>query len=190
MAKDNKKNDWFPQGYEVPVSVGNYMKLEEGENKLRILSSAIVGWEYWEDTKDGRRPIRAPKLEDLPKNIQSISEGKDRPKHFWAFVVYNRGYNRIQILEVTQKQIMNGIENFVKGEWGNPKEYDLVITRKKTGSEARDVDYSVNTSVAGKKALEKEIADEYAQMNIDLQKLYSGENPFGEKEVTMADFGE
>ena len=52
-------NDFLPDGYETPVIPSNYMELEERKNAFRILSSAIVGYEWWVDAEEGsRKPIR------------------------------------------------------------------------------------------------------------------------------------
>jgi hypothetical protein len=57
-------DEFLPTNYEVPVSDGNYMKLKIGENRFRVLSSAIVGYEYW--TKDNK-PVRSRTLwEEVP----------------------------------------------------------------------------------------------------------------------------
>ena len=47
---------FLPENYKSPE--GNYMKLQDGENTFRVLSSAIVGWEYW--NRDNK-PVRSEK---------------------------------------------------------------------------------------------------------------------------------
>ena len=34
----------MPEGYEKPKTGGGYMKLQQGENRIRIFSRPIVGW--------------------------------------------------------------------------------------------------------------------------------------------------
>ena len=46
---DNVNNGFLPSGYK---EVSNYMKFVDGENRFRILSPAIVGWEYWNEDVD------------------------------------------------------------------------------------------------------------------------------------------
>ena len=42
----------------APKSAGSsYLKLEAGENKLRIVSQIIDGWEAWSDTPEGGRKV-------------------------------------------------------------------------------------------------------------------------------------
>jgi hypothetical protein len=41
-------NSFLPDNYERPAaSGGNYAKLEDGQNRFRFLSPAVVGWLYW-----------------------------------------------------------------------------------------------------------------------------------------------
>jgi hypothetical protein len=58
MSKAVDITDFLPEGEKEPV-VSNYMKLEQGLNRFRVLSSSITGQEYWETLPDGKRkPIR------------------------------------------------------------------------------------------------------------------------------------
>ena len=81
---------FLPPDYKAPTS-SNYMKLEEGENQFRVLSSAIVGWEWWVIENQKPTPKRAKEMpQTLPQNIKVGEDGQpQKPKHFWAFVVYN-----------------------------------------------------------------------------------------------------
>jgi hypothetical protein len=124
------KNDFFPEGYKEPT--GNYMKLQQGENVFRVLSSAITGYEYWNlDNK----PIRSKtQWTSTPSDIKRKDDGKPSAvKHFWAFVVWNYAAKKVQILELTQKGIMSSMKAYIGNKaWGDPKGYDLTVT--KTGS--------------------------------------------------------
>ena len=85
---------FFPQeDYKMPET-SNYLKLTEGEHTFRIISSAIVGWEYFTTEK---KPVRSKTpFEDTP----GIKYG-DQPKHFWAFLIWNRDAKKIQIMQIT-----------------------------------------------------------------------------------------
>ena len=160
-------NDFFPESdYKIPET-SNYMKFAEGENPFRVLSSAIIGYEYFTNEN---KPIRSKDPFDSTPDIKKGGE----VKHFWAFVVYNYNAKRIQILELTQKGIMKTIQAYVKNpKWGNPKEYDFIVTR--TGS-GLDTEYAV--SVNPKSELDEVVAETYAKSSINLEKLYTGEDPF------------
>ena len=168
---------FLPQGYETPEVQSNYMKFEDGETQFRVLSAAVVGFEYWTEEGGKRTPNRVRTQDELPKEVQRATDRQKQAKHFWAFVVLNRKSNDIQILEVVQKQLMKGIEGLVMSKsWGDPTAYDLVVTRIKTGPEARDVEYSVRPEP--KEKLDEGVAQLYESMGIDLEKLFTGEDPF------------
>ena len=170
-------NTFLPNDYEVPVKSGNYMRFQEGENRFRILSSPIIGWEAWEEKGDGtRKPIRRPM--DKPFNIEDI-EKPEEVKHFWAMPVYNYQEERVQILEITQKGLQKSIRALAKDEdWGSPTEYDLVVTRE--GKEL-DTKYTLNPKPA--KKIDSGILKLYEDMRIDLTALYRGEDPFVQPEI-------
>ena len=172
---------FLEKGYKMPKQKSNYLKLEEGNHTFRVLSSAIVGWEAWIDTEDGgRKPLRAKSQDDLP---EVAFEQREIPKHFWAFVIYNREEEQIQILEITQRSIMMKMEALVRNEkWGDPKEYDICITR--TGKTMQDTNYS--TMPEPKEKLDPAILKLYKDMDIKLDKLYSGGDPFSGDE-SLAD---
>lgn len=164
-------NDFLPKGYEAPVAGGAYMKFQEGDNVFRILSSAIVGYEYW--TNDNK-PVRSKvPFEETPNCKQK--DGKNvKPKHFWAFVVYNYTTKNIELLQITQAGIQGDITNLINDEdWGTPKNYDIKVNRTGSGIET---EYTL--SPKPKKELDPEIAAKYAEMDIKLENIYTGENPF------------
>ena len=85
--------NFIPTGTKIP-STSNYLKLKEGENTLRALSPAIIGWEYFNADK---KPVRS-KTEPvgMPEDI-GYKDGKPNSiKYFWAFVVWNYQEERVQ----------------------------------------------------------------------------------------------
>ena len=90
----------------------------------------------------------------------------------------------MQILEITQASIRKGITALVNNKkWGDPKEYDIVVTKNRTGSESRDVEYIVTPEP--KELIETEIVKKYQDMNINLDALYKGDDPFKSEEVDV-----
>src|SRR3990167_4420875 len=161
--------DFLPKGYEIPTTPSNYVMFQEGLNRIRILSSAIVGWEYF--TVENK-PVRSREpFEDIPANIKKDG----RVKTFWAFVVWNHQTKSIQILELTQKSIMTAIKALVDNpKWGFPGLYDIAIT--KTG-EGLDTEYNTQ----GEPPLgepDMAIMDAYQAKPVNLEALYDGANPF------------
>lgn len=169
-------NDFLPKDYEIPASPSNYMRFQKGLNRIRILSSAITGYEYFTTEN---KPIRSKEpFEELPSDIKK--DGK--VKAFWAFPVYNYQTKQIQILELTQKSIMHSIKSLVdNSKWGDPKKYDIAVT--KTG-EGLDTEYDTQ----GEPPIadtDPKIVTQYNAMSINLEALYTGDDPFsGNKDVT------
>lgn len=161
-------NDFLPSNYEVPQSEGNYMKLKQGSNTLRVLSSAIVGYEYWNKES---KPIRSRVPFTETPDDAKLDNGQFKPKHFWAFLVYNYDAKKVQILEVTQSTIQSAIEALVKNpKWGTPLKYDICITRE---GEKLDTEYAVVP----------EPHSDAPVLNIppvNLEALFSGADPFAQ----------
>jgi hypothetical protein len=174
--------DFFQQGYEVPTTSG-YMKFEEGANTFRILGkftdgSAIMGTEYWVTGEGGKRmPKRVPmgqNVEVSELELNPKTGEQEQPKHFWAMPVWNYAAKKVQILEITQKGIMNSIKALAENKkWGDPLNYDIVVTRTEASGKTT---YSVMPEP--KEALKKEILEEYKRMNLNLKALFIGQDPF------------
>lgn len=163
---------FIPKGTKIP-STSNYLKLAAGENTFRILSSAVIGYEYFNDKK---RPIRSRKEPmGLPKDI-GYKDGRPNPiRYFWAFVIWNYNDERIQIAEFTQQTILVPLEAlYNNGKWGDPQAYDITI--KKNGSTMQDTEYSVVPNP--KEAIKSEILENYKAKKINLEALFTNEDPF------------
>lgn len=170
---------FFP---DMPESTaqGGYMKLVKGENKFRILGPGVAGFEWWITTPEGKRqPMRA-RLNERPNNSElPLDPETGNPvslKIFLAMPVWNYAEEQVQILEVTQATIRKTMKSLETDEdWGTPLEYDLKITREGDG---RDTTYSVSPSP--KKAAPKVALEAYAEMQLNLDALFDGDNPFAE----------
>jgi hypothetical protein len=154
------------------------MELEEGLNTFRVLSSAVVGYEWWVDSgEDGRKPLRVRTADEVPEEVKNAVESRAKAKHFWAFTVYNYKAKSIQVLEIKQQTILRAMEAFVKNaKWGNPKLYDLVIEKVKTGSRDWDVEYSVIPEPPS--PIDEGIAELAKMVPVRLEALYDGGDPF------------
>lgn len=169
---DKNNNDFFPNSdYQMPIS-SNYMKFVEGENNFRVLSSTIVGYEYWDKNN---KPIRSREPFDETPNIKTDKDGNPtRVNHFWAFVVWNYEAKKVQILELTQKSVMGVINSLVKNsKWGNPQGYDITVSRSGSGL---DTEYSIVPSPHSPLTDQIKIAWEHVKINLNA--LYSGNDPF------------
>ncbi len=164
-------DDFLPIDYEAPKTGGNFMKLQNGENKFRILSKPIIGWLDWKDKK----PLRFAFNNKPDKPI----DPKKPIKHFWAMVVWNYSECKIQILEITQSGIQKSIINLTNdADWGSPYSYDIKINRSGDGL---DTEYSVNP--IPHKVISDEIKQAYNDKPCDLQMLFAGEDPFAKQDI-------
>src|SRR3990167_34218 len=165
------KDFFTSEEYKLRIT-SNYMKFLEGDNTFRVLSSAIVGWEYWSVEN---KPVRSREpFDNMQEDIKTEKDGSNRINHFWAFVVYNYEAKKIQILQLTQRGIMKTIQGLVKNpKWGNPSGYDITVTRSGSGF---DTEYSVVPNPHSE--IESGIAMQYEKININLDALYEGGDPF------------
>ena len=162
-------NDSFlPQGYEIPKKAGTYMSFEQGENRFRILDHAHLGYEWWTDTPEGRKPVRVRMGEKVP-----VLHAEDY-KHFWVMPVWNYEAKKVQLLKVTQKTIQIYIKALAANKkWGSPTEYDLIVTRVGEGMET---EYTIVADP--KETMSKEMIDEYAHMKINWDAYFESKDPF------------
>lgn len=170
--------------YKVPTQ-SRYMKWNEGENRFRILGSfengtAIMGYEYWVSRDGGgRMPVRVKmgttidtsKLEVDPKTGK-----KDLPSHFWALPVYNWMEDKIQILEIKQKTIMEAIKNLARNKkWGDPENYDITVNKNVDSGKV-----TYNVVPEPKEELPEEILKKISDTPINIKALFTGDDPFTE----------
>lgn len=164
----------IPKDTKIPSSSGQFVKLQDGKNRLRVLSDIIIGWEGWKDNKPFRHEGDVCKIK--PEQVDLNKSGNPNINYFWAFVVWNYTEKKVQILELTQKTIMGPLYDMEQTEeWGDLKGYDIDITRSKIGDK---ISYTVNG--VPPKALSQEIKDAYAGTKVDLKKLFEGEYPIEE----------
>jgi hypothetical protein len=165
---------YFPKEYSIPKSSDNskYTKFEEGKTRFRILSTPLLGFEYWNQDK---KPVRnLDKFENIPEDAKLDAEGKFKQRHFWAMKVYNYNTSQVEILEITQKTIQNTILAYAENEdYGDPREYDITVTRE---GEKMETSYSVIASPP--KTASNEVIDADMTTPVNLKALLTGENPF------------
>lgn len=155
----------MPEGYVAPATSGQYLKLEKGETRFRFISSPIAGW-LWFTEDSGKKEVHRIRM----------SEGKPRsdlkPKHFWAAIVYDYQSESVKILEIKQATVQASILGFnAHPKWGNPKEYDICVTR--TG-EGMETSYAVMPEPKTPTPEGSLVAAE----KINLEALFEGKDPF------------
>lgn len=98
----------------------------------------IRGWKFW--VEGGINP--ATNQEERGRMIYLPEEAKvdphTKPKFFWGFVVYNYKYEMIQIMEIISTQIKEPLMGYFHDpQWGDPRGYDIVISREGIGLKTR-----------------------------------------------------
>ena len=159
-------------------SGGHYMKFVQGENKLRIVGSSddtpnpgfIVGMIGWTTDEEGKRKPYRWRIDGEAPKVSFT----DKPKEFFTFIVWNYAEESIQIMELTQAGLKDKIIELAEDEdWGDPRKYDISIIRNGEGIETT----YVMTPKPHKKRGD-EINEAVASMNVNLNALYEGGDPF------------
>lgn len=167
-------NTFLPENYELPKTTwGRYTKFENGLTRLRILSSCLVGWEYFDtDKKVHRSKIKFTETPWIEKWRYQ--------KEFWAFAVYNYNTEQIEICQITQKWLKEAILNLCKDkDYGDPKNnYDIKITKS---WEKLETSYQVTPWLPS--PTEPEILEQFKNTPIVLEALFEWENPFDYQKI-------
>ena len=153
-------------------SASGYVKIQAGEKlSFRILSAPITGFSLFADGF----PKRAKKLGDLP----STNERGEKPKQFFAFIVYQYAEDgqqgSVKIWDVGQKTILTQLQALFDGGKHHLGSFQLVVTR--TGSGKENTKYTVTGLQSPMQENLKAFAQE-ANEYIKLDCLFTGENPF------------
>ena len=167
MAKAN--NGFVPDDYS-PLSKGQFMKLADGANNIRILSKPLIGKLYWVSPEGvirergrgqkGDKPYRVDYKSELPEGVLDL-----HVKEFWMMKVWDYADEAVKILEITQASILRPLYEFIEDpKWGDPREYDINIKREGSGMETK---YFVMPSPPT--ALAPEIKDAFEEDDFDLE---------------------
>jgi hypothetical protein len=170
----------IPKETKIP-STSQFAKLQEGKNKFRVLSDIVVGWEGWKDKKPFRHEGQVCRIKQ--EDVDINQNGQPNINYFWAMAVWNYKEDRVQILEITQKTIMNPLFDLEQNEdWGDLKNYDIEINKKKEGDKT-----SYTVLGIPPKPLNDEIKTAYDEAKIDLNKLFDGDYPIDEDTIPVED---
>lgn len=165
--KQSSNDDAFISDEVAAGGASSYLKLEKGENKLRIISKPVAGWIEWVD--------KVPHRFTLDEQPETTDE-ENPPKKFLAMAVIDHEDGQVKIWEVTQKSIIKAIKALAENpDWGNPFTYDITVT--KTGEDLK-TKYVVTPSP--KKPLAKELVKAAQARPCNLLALFEGEDPWEE----------
>lgn len=160
---------FFKNNYDRSESAsGSYLRLEPNETvTLRILTAPVEGLQVF----DGKKPIRWSIEGEVPAQVANLEE---KPRPFAALGVWHHEAGLAKIWVCTTKSVLLDLQNIVEIE-GHPFEYDVQVIRKGAGLSTRYFTKVVNRSPAEDHV--RAAAEHYAT-NVDLSKLYTGQNPF------------
>ena len=162
---------------EIPKGASNYLKLEEWQVKIRILSQEFIEW-YSDRDKEIKKSHKYRKDECPEKSISP-----DWFVYFRGCVIWN--YNAIkkadwtyewmlQWFEIKSRVIMKKLQALINDADRGPElDYDLKIT--KAGKE-KETKYDVIPS--GKWPTDPEILKIYKEADIELESLFEWIDPF------------
>ncbi len=160
---------FLPSNYVAPCATSeNYMKINKGENKIRILSAPILGFEEWIAKKPvryrmGNQPVKATEPDGILR-------------HFWAFLIWNYQEEKIQILNLTQATLRKKLENLSKDqEWGAPYHYDIKIIK-----EGEEILTKYDVNPMPHKSVRQDIINAFHAKPANLEALFDSQDPFAQ----------
>lgn len=168
----------IPKNTVIPKSSGQFAKLQDGQNRFRVLSDVVRGWEGWKDKKPFRHEGDVCKIK--PEEVDLNQNGSPNINYFWAMVVWNYTEKKVQVLTVTQKTIMGALFQLEENteDFGDLKNYDIIINKTKVGDKTT---YNVQGTPA--KPLAENIITDYEESKVDLSKLFDGKYPMDDEEA-------
>lgn len=111
----------------------DFMKLEAGDNKVRVLSAPQQHGVHWVNDETGKSRKVNCATSGCPVCLRN--QDGDKPKASWILKVFNRKEGRVMLLEIGT-QIFKGIRELVENkDWGPVSEYDITIKRGAPGAQ-------------------------------------------------------
>lgn len=172
---------FFPVGYEDPSRRTGFMKFKKGDNKMRILSNPILGWEEWIDTK----PIRY-RMKDEPKQWQ---DPKKPGKHFVTMMIWDYKQEEkvraseeelplkvcLKILHIPQVSIRRSLEEHsADPDLGPLFSYDIEVKRSGEGLQTKYGVFPLPPT-----EVPDYIIPIYKENRCNLEAIFDGQDPWG-----------
>ncbi len=112
----------------------DFMRLEEGENTVRVMGNPVQFYIHWVVAPDGsRRKVNSPV--DHPELVRRLEDSGFRRQARWLIKVLDRTDDAFRILEVGP-QIYNGVKAlYNNSRWGKVTAYDVTIGKGPKGSQ-------------------------------------------------------
>jgi len=157
----------------------DFLRLEEGENTVRVMGNPVQFYIHWVVTPDGsRRKVNSPV--DHPELVRRLEDSGFRRQPRWLIKVLDRSDDEFRILEVGP-QIYNGVKAlFNNSRWGKVTAYDLTIGKGPKGSQPL---YSVTPNP--KEPLSSDFKTRFVDFNdrVNVEKLISPSSASDVQEV-------
>jgi hypothetical protein len=145
----------------------NFMRLEEGENLVRVMGNPVQFYIHWVVTPDGsRRKVNSPV--ESPELIRRLEDSGFKRQARWLVKVLDRTDDEFRVLEVGP-QIYNGIKSlYNNSRWGKVTQYDLSINKGPKGTQPL---YGVTPNP--KEALSADFKTKFVEFNdrVDVEKV-------------------
>jgi len=112
----------------------DFIRLEEGENTVRVMGNPVQFYIHWVVTPDGaRRKVNSPV--ESPELLRKLEDSGFKRQPRWLIKVLERTDDEFRILEVGP-QIYNGVKAlYNNSRWGKVTAYDLTISKGAKGSQ-------------------------------------------------------
>jgi len=135
------------------------MRLEEGENTVRVMGNPVQFYIHWIVGSDGQKgkinsPINNPEL------VSRLEDSGFKRQARWLIKVLDRSDDTFRLLEVGP-QIYNGIRAlYNNSRWGKVTQYDITILKGPKGQQPL---YSVQPNP--KESLSSEFKSKFMEFN-------------------------
>jgi hypothetical protein len=145
----------------------DFMRIEDGENTVRIMGNPIQFYIHWVVGPDGtKKKFNSPA--DNAQMIRRLEDSGFKRSARWFIKVLDRKDNKFKALEIGP-QIYNSIKSLYNNQrWGKVTAYDVTITKAPKGTQPL---YSVTPNP--KEALPSELKAQFQEFNdrLNLDKL-------------------
>lgn len=148
--------------YEVPKGESNYLKMEDGDNRIRLTSKPI------ELKLHEVRGVKFSTVLCQGENCELCAKG-DKIKYKYAYVVLSRKDGKAYVYEAPITVFRQIVAFATDPEYGSPEEYDLTI---KMSGQKPNITYQV---IASPKKVKLTTAEEevLVQAHLNLEEQYA-----------------
>lgn len=192
------------------IALDNYTRLQEGENRFRLISKPIYGAELWfrrdrVDEETGEVLLNDDKTPQKESTVVRYRPGaaiiipieykdwqKDKPRRFLAMLVFNFTTNRVELLTASNKALFETLMGILKHNEDNlnPFKANFTITKKfdrKANINGNVIDLYSYTVRQGKESNAPEnMIKALGELEFvpNMLAMYEGNDPFEREEIT------